>query len=397
MSAVAQTFTLRPYQTDAVDRSVEFLTQKRERHGLLVLPTGSGKSLVIAGIVDRLDGPCLIFQPSREILRQNFTKLMHYGYRPAVYSASLGKKQISGEVTLATIGSVVKKPELFDRVRYVLIDECHLVNAGAGMYREFLDALESRGLRILGLTATPYRLNSTMQGAMLRFLTRSRPRLFEDVVYYVQNGQLFQDGHLAKLQYHTIKGFDRSKLLANSTGAEFSDASVKAELEQSGFAEKLERIVLRLHELGRAGILVFTRFLDEAHHLARKVPGAAVVSAETPDHERDRLLREFKAGRLRVVANVGVLTTGFDYPELDTVVLARPTMSLGLYYQMLGRVVRPHSSKPYGMVIDMVGLTDQFGKVEDLRIERGGARGTSWFVSSGGKQLTDCYFGSGRN
>src|SRR5262245_17362748 len=165
-------FVLRPYQSEAVDRAVQFLRSKSDRHGIAVLPTGSGKSLVIAEIVKALDGPCLVFQPSREILRQNFAKLMHYGFRPGVYSASLGKKQISGEVTLATIGSVVRKATHFDHIKYVLIDECHLVNAGAGMYSEFFKALEGQGLRILGLTATPYRLASTMQGSMLRFLTR---------------------------------------------------------------------------------------------------------------------------------------------------------------------------------------------------------------------------------
>lgn len=354
----------------------------------------SGKSLVIADIVKNLDAPSLVLQPSREILQQNFTKLMHYGFRPAVYSASLGKKQISGAITLATIGSVVKKPELFSHIKYILVDECHLVSAKAGMYLRFFEALEHQGIRIIGLTATPYRLSSTPDGAILKFLTRTRPRLFSEVVYYVQNGLLFEQGHLATLQYHQIKGFDRSKLQANSTGADYTDESVRRAFKELDFAGKLVRVVERLLEINRRGVLVFTRFVDEAHALARRIPGATVVSAETPTPERDRILKEFKAGRIRVVANAAVLTTGFDYPELDTVVLARPTMSLALYYQCVGRAIRPHPSKEFAMIVDMVGLLDQFGRVEDLRIEPGPKK--LYCVTSRGKQLTNVVFSNRR-
>lgn len=384
-------FTLRPYQQEAVERSVRFLSAPIDRHGLLVLPTGSGKSLVIAGIVDQLKAPSLVFQPSREILRQNYSKLIHYGYRPAVYSASIGKRQISNAVTLATIGSVAKRAALFDHIKYVLIDEAHAVNPADGMYSAFLKQLP--GVRILGLTATPYRLASTMQGSILKFLTRTRPRVFSEVVYCVQTSQLFREGHLAKLEYHQIKGFDRKKLRTNSTGADYTDKSVQLHFKEMDFPGKLQRVVDRLLAINRKGVLVFTRFLEESHYLASRIPGAVVVSAETPDAERDRILKEFKAGIIKVVCNVGVLTTGFDYPELDTVVLARPTMSLALYYQMVGRCVRPHPGKAHAMVVDMVGLQEQFGKVEDLRIER---RNGLWVATSNGKQLTNCYFGQPR-
>lgn len=387
-------FTLRPYQQEAVDKGVRFLTAPIRNHGILVLPTGSGKSLVIANIVKELNAPALVFQPSREILRQNFSKLVAYGFRPAVYSASLGKKQVSGGVTLATIGSVVRKIQYFDHVKYILVDECHLVNAGGGMYKEFFEALEHQGLRILGLTATPYRLASTMQGPILKFLTRTRPRVFSEVVYYVQNGRLFDEGHLAKLQYYQIKGFDRSKLRANSTGADYTDESVKKLFKDLNFQGKLERVVSRLIEIDRKGVLVFTRFLDESRWLCERIPDAVMVSAETPDAERDRILKDFRAGKIRVVCNVGVLTTGFDYPELDTIVLARPTMSLALYYQMVGRCVRPHPSKPHAMVVDMVGLMEQFGRVEDLRIERGPKN--LHYVASNGRQLTNIIFNQRR-
>jgi superfamily II DNA or RNA helicase len=156
-------FKLRPYQQDASDAAVDYLTNgDKSRHGLIVAPTGSGKSLLIADIVERLDGETVVFQPSREILKQNAAKLAAYGREPAVFSASLGRREV-GQVTLATIGSVVRHPEAFKGVRYVLIDECHGVNAKGGMFKTFLDAVS--GARFLGLTATPYRLATNSLGA----------------------------------------------------------------------------------------------------------------------------------------------------------------------------------------------------------------------------------------
>jgi len=384
-----EAFTLRPYQQEAVDRGVQFMKRDSTLHGLMVLPTGSGKSLVIANIIKELQAPCLVFQPSREILLQNFDKLVAYGYRPGIYSASLGEKRIRG-VTLATIGSVVRKPSDFAHVKYVIVDEAHLVNPKEGMYASFLAALQQQGVRIIGLTATPYRLASNMSGSILRFLTRTNPRVFSQLIYYVQNRHLFDAGYLAKLEYFKIKGFDRSRLQTNSTGADYTDESVKIHFRELDFAGKLQRVVERLLEIKRRGVLVFTRFVEESEHLASKVPGAVMVSAQTPSHERTRILNDYKAGRIPVVCNVGVLTVGFDYPELDTVVLARPTKSLALYYQMVGRCVRPHPTKPHAMVVDMVGLQEQYGKVEDLRIVEVGRKALP-HIASNGRQLTNVY------
>lgn len=395
MIAEAPKIVPRWYQSESIDLGAEFLMDggSQDLGGLIIIPTGAGKSVTIGGIAARLDGPSLIFQPSREILVQNFAKLQSYGFRPAVYSAALGRKQISGVVTLATIGSVAKKPHLFDHIRYILIDECHLVGS-SGMYRSFFDGLSNRRVKILGLSATPYRLVSSAQGPMLNFLTRMSPRIFSKVVYYVQNGRLFKEGHLARLQYHEITGFDRSKLERNSTGGDYTDESVQALLKETNFAEKLERLVSRLLAMGRRGILVFTRFVEESRHLVARIPGAELVSAETSDHERARILEEFKAGKIRVVANSGVLTTGFDYPALDTVVMARPTLSLSLWYQIVGRAIRPHPTKPFAMVVDMVGMVDQFGKVEDLQIQHN-PQG-QFYVASRGRQLTNVPLGNGR-
>jgi DNA repair protein RadD len=137
--------------------------------------------------------------------------------------------------------------------------------------------------------------------------------------------------------------------------------------------------------------LVFTRFVEEARYVVSQIPGAAIVTGETHKKERERLINGFKRGDIPVVANVGVLTTGFDYPELETVIIARPTMSLALYYQMIGRATRPHPMKGSAKVIDMCGNYGTFGRVEDLEIVDGG--NGKWFVASGERQLTNVYYG----
>lgn len=383
-------YELRPYQKRAVARAVAFLKSERKSNGIIILPTGSGKSLVIAGIASALDAPTLVFQPSKEILEQNYAKYCSYGFSAGIWSASVGRKQLS-MVTFATIGSVRTRPELFKDFRYVIVDECHFVNAKGGMYRDFLKAIGKEKANVLGLTATPYRLTTDgFGGSILKFLTRTRPRIFRDVVYAVQNRALFDAGYLAKLQYVSKNGFDRGLVKINTTGADYDERALQRYFEQIDFAGGIIGVVndLLTH---RSSVLVFTRFIKEAERMVKAVLGSAIVTGETPKKERERVLADFRSGAIRAVANVGVLTTGFDYPELDTVVLARPTMSLALYYQMIGRSIRPHPQKDHALVVDLCGNHKTFGPVEDLRlVDQGNGK---WVIESRGKQLTNIYFG----
>ena len=341
------------------------------------------------------EGHTLVFQPSKEILEQNYLKLCSYGVLDcSIYSASFGRKEIS-RITFATIGSVNNHPELFQHFfRNIVIDECHLVNPKEGMYKEFLSMLQCK---VLGLTATPYRLSSSRDyGAMLKFITRTIPRVFSEVIYQVQISTLLDMGYLSKLNYYPMSpvGWNELNLNVNTTGADYTDKSVVREYERIDFYGFLVSIVRRLlkPKVGskRKGILVFTRFLKEAERLAKSIPGTAIVSGDTPKATREMILRQFKAGEIPVVANVGVLTTGFDYPELDTIVMARPTMSLALWYQIVGRAIRPHPDKEAGWVVDLCGNIKRFGEIKDLRLVDGG--NGKWAVYSKGRQLTNVRF-----
>lgn len=385
-------YVLRDYQSAAVDAAVAYLTDDilAGRHGIVVAPTGAGKSLYIANIVARLPGPCVVLQPSKEILEQNAQKLASYGHHAAIFSASFGRREI-GRITLATIGSVMRYAEAFRGIPYVLIDECHnAVNPKGGQYLEFLSVLD--GARLLGLSATPFRLYTNSLGSELRFLTRTRPRIFRDVVHVTQIQDLVRDGYWCPLGYRTLAVVDRTKLALNSTGADYTDASVQRHFAEVGFVGKLYDAVRALLAEGRKHVLVFTRFVDEAERLAQALPCVGVVTAETPAGVRADLIRAFRAGQIRVIANVGVLTLGFDFPALDTVVVGRPSVSLGVWYQMVGRTVRPHPSKTQALIVDLVGLSALFGKVEDLVVRSSGPKGEQWMVTSNGRALTNCYF-----
>lgn len=375
----------RPYQVDAIDAGVKFFHGEDHAPSFQILPTGSGKSLVIANTLKELEGNSLVLQPQKEILEQNYAKYCDYGFRAGIFSDSVGSKRVE-RVTFATIGSIIGKLHLFRDVRNIIIDECHGVNPMEGMYRDLLATLSQA--KVLGLTATPYRLTNGRGGSQLCFLNRTTPRIFQNCLYYIQNNVLFDAGHLAKLRYMTFDEVDRTALKTIGNGSDFSEASMRAYSRENNLSAK---IIARAKWLlnNRRNLLTFACAIPEAETIARNVPGSVVISAETSDEDRSTWLRQFKSGKIKHVVNVGVLTTGFDYPELETVLIGRSTMSLALYYQIVGRGMRPHKLKEDCWVVDMGGNVNFFGKIETMKIVERHGMLSIW---NNGQQLTDVEF-----
>lgn len=403
-SSILMKYELRDYQKNASDAAVKFfLDDSKDYNALMVLPTGAGKSLCVADIAYRLNSDVLVLCPSREILVQNHEKAKNYGIECSMYSASVNQKKIS-KVTFCTIGSVENYSELFKHFKYIIIDEAHYVNSKKGMYKDFLKQLECK---VIGLTASPYRLESSCQidrltkkpkldtaKSWLQMITSYKKPVFKEIIYNIQIEELLQRGYLANIRYFDVKpyGWEQMKLFKNSSGSDFSDKSVKYAYDKTNFSAHLASVVRRLLNnqktgIKRNGILVFTRFVEEAMELSLSVDGCAVVSGDTPKNEREEIIRRFKNGEIKVVANAGALICGFDYPELDTVVMARPTMSLALWYQAVGRCIRTHPSKKEAWLIDLSGNIERFGEVKDLKLEKD-IYG-DWNVFSNGKQLTN--------
>lgn len=379
-------FTLRPYQKEAVDAGVDFFKSDSNKNKILILPTGAGKSVVIANILAPLEGKTIILQPSKEILEQNFAKYISSGYRASIYSASAGQKKVD-TITFCTIGSIINKKHLFYGLEHIIIDECHLVNAKGGMYEEFISAFPKA--KVLGLTATPYRLHNSMEGAQLKFLTRTRPKIFDEVLYYVQNSELFDNGYLSKLEYFAFNVVDRSMLQMNSSGTDFTEQSLRRYYKVIDMPSKIVEYSIRLLAK-RKNLLIFCSLIEEAETVSKRIPGSVVLTGSTRKEDREKILTQFKSGKIRCVVNVGVLTTGFDYPELECVLIARSTMSLALYYQIVGRAMRISPKKENAWIVDLGGNINFFGKIETMKIEQ--TPNGLFFISNNGRQLTNVPF-----
>lgn len=396
-------YKLRDYQQKASDAAVSFfLDDTKNYNGLIVAATGCGKSLIIADIAYRLNDDVLVFCPQKEILQQNYSKMKSYGVECSMYSASVNKKEIS-KVTFCTIGSVKNYVDLFRHFKYVIIDEAHYVNPKSGMYKEFLKQLKCK---VLGLTATPYRLEVDVNmdwktkkfksaKPYLQMLTDYKKPVFKEIIYNVQIDELLERGYLSELKYYyqPPTGWDERYLFKNSTGTDFTDDSVRRMYDNTGFEYHLVNIVRRLLSpksgIKRNGILVFTRFVKEAEMLANNVEGCSYISGDMTKANRERILSEFEEGKIKVLANANVLVVGYDRPDLDTVVLATPTLSLARYYQEIGRAIRPHPNKECGWIVDLAGNINRFGEVSDLRLLQNNGK---WAVYSKVRQLTNVRF-----
>lgn len=391
-----QVFVPRDYEQSAIDAGIAFFKEPKNKLGnaIEVLPTGSGKSLVIACIIIGLSGKTIVLQPSKEILEQNFDKLQSYGYTAGIYSASLNKKEVR-KITFATIGSVVNNTHLFQEFEYIIIDECDLVNSNDGMYKRFIEGLDK--VKVLGLTATPYRLSSNSFGSELKFITRTKSRIFKRVIYYINTRPLFAAGHLCPLKYYDMPGFNRLNLQMKSNGSGYTDESVLREYNKSDIQGRLRKYVQKLLDSGHKSILVFTQFVDESIALSKLFDHASFICSDTKlvsSAQRADRIKNFKNGNIQVMFNVGVLAVGFDFPALSVCVIGKPTMSLRSYYQWIGRIMRPHPSKKEGLVIDLCGNIQQFGAIEDLYMEFD--ENGKWVITSRGRKLTNVVFGEGK-
>lgn len=372
-------YKLRDYQSISVTKGLSVLNSEKAKRELLVLPTGAGKSIVIAEIVKQLNEPIVILQPSKELLEQNYQKFINVGGEASIYSASAGSKEI-GKVTFATIGSIKKAVAQLKslKVTKIIIDESHIGVKGGSQLRLFLNSLGVNN--VLGLTATPFILASSMNGAELKMLTKIKGKLFTDICHVHQINTMLDDNHWTPLEYRIVEQ-DDTFLKINSSGSDYTEDSMQSFYKNNDLQSQIVDNVEHCIDEGSKSVLVFVPTIEEADNLSKRIPGSKSVSSLTPKKERDSIISDFKNRDLHVVINVGILTTGFDYPELETIILARSTMSFALYYQMIGRGVRIHDDKYRTVVIDLSENYKRFGKVEDFTVDY--VEGYGWGLFKG--------------
>lgn len=393
-------FELRKYQKDAVDAGLKFLRGKSKKPGIEVLPCAAGKSLIISKIASELNEPVVVLQPSKEILEQNYAKAMSFGAKPTIYSASCGIKELS-EMTYATLKSIKKDIGRLKEigVKYFLTDECH-AGYSPEERSEFMEFMkEFPDAKVLGFTATPCRLRtygSMLEGnySKLNMLTKDDKNFFKTIIHVTQIQELTSQGFWANLKYERW-AFDDSNLVLNSTGAEFTDKSIKESITKSGLNNTIYRRLLQLMK-ERKHILVCMDSVESCHTISnfmnKKFDNTTgVVSSLTSKKERERIINDFKLGKLNIVFNYSTLATGFDFPELDCVIFGRPTFSYSTYYQILGRAVRIHPDKKEALIIDCCDNMKRFGRIEDLTIEQFPSKG--WCMFAGDQLLSNIRMG----
>ena len=356
-------YTLRPYQADSV-KSVIHYFRKHQTPAVLVLPTGAGKSLVIAELARLAKGRVLVLAHVKELVEQNHEKYEGYGLKGSIFSAGLGRKETDQQVVFASVQSVVRNLDSFsNQFSLLVIDECHRVpDEKTSSYQKVITHLRENnsGIKVLGLTATPYRLG---MGWIYQYHTRGQvrsdePRFFRDCIFELPIRYLLDEGFLtpARMIDAPVLSYDFSQLKPASTGR-YKEAELDMVIEQSKRATP--QIVDQIIELAqdKLGIMVFAATVRHAQEILGLLPEgeASIVIGDTPTLERDQIINDFKERKIKFLVNVSVLTTGFDAPHVDLIAILRPTESISLYQQIVGRGLRLSPGKKECLVLDYAG------------------------------------------
>lgn len=382
---------LRDYQGEAVASIYDWF-ETRTGNPLVVAPTGSGKSVILAEFARSAcsaypETRILIVTHVKELIAQNHAAIcrMWPGAPAGIYSAGLGRRQSGRQIVVAGVQSIAKRTNELGFFDLVIVDEAHLIPRDAEtLYGKLFAGLReiNPALKIIGLTATPYRMDSGR-------LDKGEGALFDGIAYDIPVRMLVERGYLAPLvskRPGTV--FDTSGLhtrMGDFVEKEMADRFATDEVTRAAVSE-----IVALGKDRRSWI-AFCIGVDHAESVAAELRArgitAATVTGKTPHIERDRILREYKAGRIRALTSVGVLTTGFDAPGTDLLAFLRPTKSAGLYMQMAGRAMRPVYApghdlettegrlaaialgpKQNGLVLDFAGNVARHGPVDGIMI-----------------------------
>ena len=309
-------------------------------------------------------GRVLVLAHVKELVEQNHEKYEGYGLKGSIFSAGLGRKETDQQVVFASVQSVVRNLDSFsNQFSLLVIDECHRVpDEKTSSYQKVITHLRENnsGIKVLGLTATPYRLG---MGWLYQYHTRGQvrseePRFFRDCIFELPIRYLLDEGFLtpARMIDAPVLSYDFSQLKPASTGR-YKEAELDMVIEQSKRATP--QIVDQIIELAqdKLGIMVFAATVRHAQEILGLLPEgeASIVIGDTPTLERDQIINDFKERKIKFLVNVSVLTTGFDAPHVDLIAILRPTESISLYQQIVGRGLRLSPGKKECLVLDYAG------------------------------------------
>lgn len=358
-------YKLRDYQQQAVNNTIKFF-QKRRDPAMIVLPTGAGKSLVIAELARIAKGRVLILAHVKELVEQNYNKYKSYDLSAGIFSASLGKKDWDQKAIFGSVQSVARAPDdFFNDFSLLVIDECHRVaDEGATQYQEVIKKLKDRNpqLCILGLTATPYRLGMgwIYEYSQSGEIKTDKKRFFKQCVYELPLAYMIKHGYLTipvKVDI-PVTCYDFSELTEKDrmyTTAEVEEI-LKSQKRLTPFI--IKNIIDITERFNRQGVMIFSSSVKHAEEIMSYLPEgqARLVLGDTEMSDRDEIVNDFKKKKFKYLVNVSVLTTGFDAPHVDVIAILRPTESNSLYQQIIGRGLRLSEDKKDCYVLDYTGM-----------------------------------------
>lgn len=342
----------------------------RDDNPCIVIPTAGGKTPVMAVICrDTVawEGRILILAHVKELLEQTRNHILSVApdltLDVGVYSAGLKSRDTDTKILVAGIQSVYKRAEELGPFDIVMVDEAHTIPVdGDGMYLSFLHDMEkvNPNVRVIGLTATPLRTKEGMVCSPVNILNH--------ICFEVGVKELIVQGYICPLiSVAGAKLADTSMLHVRA--GEFMADEVEDMMDEDGLVKSACAEIIEATS-DRKAVLIFASGVKHGKHIAELIPGAETIFGDTPSDERADTIARFKAGDIKYLVNMGVLTTGFDAPTIDCVALLRPTLSPGLFYQMVGRGFRLSPEKKNCLVLDYGGNVLRHGPVDELRIDR---------------------------
>lgn len=356
-------YQLRPYQQEAVSATLQHF-RKEKSPAVIVLPTGAGKSLVIAELARIAKGRVLVLAHVRELVEQNHQKYVSFGLDAGIYSAGLDRKEAHQKVIFGSIQSVARAEEnFFKDFSLVVIDECHRVSiAGETQYFQVISKLQSENpeICILGLTATPYRLGLGWiynYNIHTKYQCTTEDRFFKKCIYELSISYMIKNGYLTRpIKIDSpVACYDFSALKLN--GNSYQISQIEAVLKDQKRITPL--IIKNIVDMSadRHGVMIFTSSVNHAIEIMQSLPPfiSALVVGDTESKEREEVIEAFKKRELKFLVNVSVLTTGFDAPHVDVIAILRPTESVSLYQQIIGRGLRLSPGKEDCLILDYTG------------------------------------------
>lgn len=356
---------LRDYQQRAIDDAIAWLTNNTG-HPCLELPTGAGKSVVVAELCRKMaqdwGSNVTMVTSSKELVAQNAERMRSvWPNAPiGVYSAGLKKRELGNPITFAGIQSIYRRAAEMPPQQMLIVDECHLINhENEGMFRQFINELTERSpdLRVVGLTATPFRLGHG--------LITDEPAIFKELLQPTSIEELIYKGYLSPLR-SKLTGLKYDVSGVHKRGGDFIEGELAQAVDTDHQNDEVVRETVAIAGDRKAWLFFATGVMHAVHlrdSLIAHGVDAACITGDTPAAQRDDIIRRFKAGEIRALTNANVLTTGFDYPAIDLLCLCRPTMSPVIYMQQAGRGLRICEGKEDCLVLDFAGVVEQHGPI----------------------------------